>query len=304
MMNEGFRLGAPRARIELNSVRSAICIAACFIFAAVSRSDPPRIQVAPGDVKDIRPNGKQRGGLEVEVKISDGEIPNDAKAFRVTVMKAVDDTGLDLVTPESATPEFKSMQASKTFKLKLKSPARKAGTIRELSGDVELFVPENDPVAAVVVNSFQKHMGSPIESDTLRSAGLEITARTGEQYEALKEKRKAERIKAAEPKQREAMQASARRTRGWMSMEPNDIDLSIKGANEKLAGFEFRDPSDKAIQTLSSGMTYTQEGQQSERTLYYHFQTRLPDTTKLVIFVATPESLVKVPFALADVALP
>jgi len=44
--------------------------------------------------------------------------------------------------------------------------------------------------------------------------------------------------------------------------------------------------------------------QQSEHTLYYHFQARLPDTTKLVIFVATPESLVKVPFALADVAIP
>jgi hypothetical protein len=89
-----------------------------------------------------------------------------------------------------------------------------------------------------------------------------------------------------------------------MFMKPNDIDLSIKGANEKLAGFEFRDHSDKAIQTSGSGMTYTQEGQQSERTLYYHFQARLPDTTKLVIFVATPESLVKVPFALADVTLP
>jgi hypothetical protein len=85
---------------------------------------------------------------------------------------------------------------------------------------------------------------------------------------------------------------------------PNDFIFTINGAQEKLIGFEFRDRAGKTIPNRGSGVGYKQQGPQMERTLSYHFDERLPDTTKLVILVAIPTALVKMAFRLSDVALP
>jgi hypothetical protein len=273
-------------------------------FARVSNSEPLQIQVTAGNVRDTRPSGDQAGEMKIQVKLTVAGITNDAKGFRVVVAKALDDTGLDLITRQNMAPEFKNIIMIKDFELKLKNPSRKAGSIKELSGNVELFVPKNDPAASVMVNSFPKHMGTPIRSDALKSKGVEIVARTGEQYEALQQKNETERFKTGPGKQPQDVQTVTMRTAGFMKLGPNDIALSIKGASETVVGCEFHDQSDKTIQPSASGAIYHQDKKEFERTLTYRFNARLPETTKLVIFVVTPGALVKVPFALGDITLP
>jgi hypothetical protein len=305
MINELVRFGRPRARVALNSIWAVAAIAAFFIFSPIGKSDPPGVQVVPGNIKDTRGTEQHPGAMEVELKVVRADNSNDATAYRIIVTKAVDDTGVDLVRPESSTSEFQSFDSKRSVKAELKSPARKAVAIKELSGDAELFCPNRDPAATVVVNAFRKHTGTPIESDTLKSARVQVAAWTPDQYQALQKKREAETIEAVRSAQRQARNLFSQHfgTQN-IGMGPNDFIFTINGAQEKLIGFEFRDRAGKAIPTRGSGVGYRQQGPQIERTLSYHFDERLPDTTKLVIFVATPEALVKVPFTLADVAVP
>jgi hypothetical protein len=268
--------------------KTVVVISGFFIFATILRSDPAGIQVVPGNIKDTRATEQHPGTMEVELNVL-ADNSTEAMAYRVIMTKAVDDTGVDLISPQSAASEFQSFDSKRSVKAKLKSPARSAAAIKELSGDVELFCPKKDPAATVIVNAFRKHTGTPIESATLKAAKIQVAAWTSEEYQALEGKREAKMSEAERTKRRQAR---------------NDFVFTINGAREKLIGFEFRDRTDKTIPSRGSGVMYKQQGPQIERTLWYHFEGRLPDTTKLVIFVATPGSLVKMPFTLADVALP
>jgi hypothetical protein len=305
MINEDFRLCGPGARLGHNSIRIVTVVAAFFIFTPVGRADSPGIEVIPANVKETRATEQHPGQMELELKVS---LPNDvidAKAYRIIVTNAIDDTGVDLVRPDSLTSEFQSVDSKRPVKSKLKSPARNAVAIKELSGDVELFCPQKDPAATVVVDSFRKHTGTPIESDALKSAQIQVAAWTPDQYQALEKKREAEAPEAVKSLQRQAHNQFLERFGNQNAgTGPNDFIFTINGAQEKLIGFEFRDRAGKTIPNRGSGVGYKQQGPQMERTLSYHFDERLPDTTKLVIFVAIPTALVKMPFRLSDVALP
>jgi hypothetical protein len=291
--------------MEHDFVKTVVIISAFCIFAAIARSDPSRIQVVPGSIKETRASEQHPGAVEVDLKAVLEDNQSHAMAYRIIVTKAVDDMGVDLVRPESAASEFQTFDSKRSVKAKLKSPARNAVAIKELSGDVELFYSERDPAATVVVNAFRKHAGTPIESTALNGAGLQVAAWTPDQYQALEKKREAEAPEAVRSAQRQARNFfSARFGNQIGGTGPNDFVFTINGTQEKLIGFEFRDRVEKLIPTRGSGVGYKQTGPQVERTLSYHFDERLPDTTKLLIFVATPESVVKTPFTLADVALP
>ncbi len=313
----------------------ALCFAQ-FLIAETTRSDSPQIQVALGDVKDVRPNGKEPGKLEMTLKISGGEFPSDAKGCRIAVTKAIDDTGLDLLVPEDTATEFRPAVVNSKFVVKLKNPERKAGHVQEISGNVEVFVPQNDPPASVTQASFRKNTGKPIKSDVLKSAGVEVTAWTTEQYNALIKKREADELKDSEAREREAIKAvEARgqqlngvdrdkeiarikasfarqretvtfgRQMGFSSAaKSNDIAFSIDDDAKKVVGTEFRDAMDKPIQSAGFSESYRQHGSQIERTRTYHFESPLPANAKLLIFVATPQSLTRTPFTLTDVTLP
>jgi len=322
-------------KLQDATIKSALFIATCCL-AVITRSEQqPQLQVVPGEIKDIRSNGKETGKLEVQLKISGDEMPSDAKGCRITVTTAVDETGRDLVEPKSSATDFRAALVNMMLTLELKNPDRKAGHIRELGGEVEVFAPKNDPAATVVVSSFREHFGRPIESEILKAAGLELTPRTGEQYNTLAAKKEADGLKESEAKGYAAIKALEAQTeqqpdnvdlqrqiarlRGSMVSQretqafarqntnatmPNDVVISLKDPNKKLVGFEFRDMSDGLLHSAGSTSSYRQHGSEIEQTRTYHFQSPLPATAKLLIFVATPQALVKVPFALTDIALP
>jgi hypothetical protein len=291
--------------MERDFVKTVVTISAFFIFAALARSEPSAIQVVPGRITETRSSEQHPGAAEVELKAVLADNQSPPMAYRIIVTKAVDDRGVDLVKPESAGSEFQTFDSKRSVKAKLKSPARNAVAIKELGGDVELFYPEKDPAATVVVNAFRKHTGTPIESATLKRAGLQVAAWTPEQYQALEKKRKAEASEALTSAQRKARNLfPAQLGNQFAGAGPNDFIFTINGAQKNLIGLEFHDRADKIIPTRGSGVGYRQTGPQVERTLSYHFDERLPDTTKLVIFVVTPEAIVKMPFTLTDVALP
>ena len=275
---------------------------AIFALAMVTSAEA-QVQTQLGDVKDTRTTGQFFGGLEVKIKLL-GESIVDAESIRTVITTAVDDTGRDLVDQEKQTSEFvkKNGQSQQCWELSvdLKNPARKATVIKELAGTADLYVPKNDPDSIVKVDEFQKLGGRPIASPALIAAGVEAAAYTKEQVDAEKAKQAEEAKKNPKANIGDAL-AGAFGELFNMGGGPNSITVQLTDPKEMVASVEFQDESGNKIQ----GNGWSSSGNRKTKEMKtYNFQSKLPDTTRLVIFLATPKSTVSVPLALKDVFLP
>jgi hypothetical protein len=265
-----------------------LCLQAWSLISVAVDPNQPEVQATLGQVKDIRPNGTQLGKLEIEIKLSMNKLPADATHYRVVVTKAIADTGIDLMSPEGAALDFRPVHEHGGGKVSLKSPGRTSTHVRELDGEVQLLVPKKDPDATVKVSAVGKSLGKAIESKSLKSAGIEITPASTEQYM---------KIEAADD------QASMRQGFGFNRVGPNDIALRVKDPHKKLVSLEFVDAAGKKI---PAGFIFTtsQRGSESRSAYIFQFQSPLPPTASLLIHLVTDKALVKVPFTLTDIALP
>jgi len=270
---------------------------------ALATTAEAQVQTQLGDVKDSRTTGQFFGGLEVKIKLL-GDSVADAESIRTVIKTAVDDTGRDLIDHEKQKKEFvkKNGQNRQSWELSvdLKNPTRKATAIKELTGEADLFVPKNDPDSIVKVDDFQKLGGLPIASPALSAAGIEIITYTKEQAEAEKAKQAEEAKKNSKANIGEAI-AGAFGEMFSIGGGPNSITVQLKDPKEMVAGLEFQDASGNKIQ--GNGWSSSGNGKTKERKTY-NFQTKLPDTARLVIYLATPKSIVVAPFTLHDVFLP
>ena len=131
--------------------------------AAAKTSAPAPAKATPANatlktVQDRRSEGHfPRCTLGIELP----DIPaHEARASRVVVMKAVDDLGTNLVREDAADARLEPTQRGSFGKPKegpapptivfaeLKNPPRKATILKEVSGEIELYVPGGDPAAA------------------------------------------------------------------------------------------------------------------------------------------------------------
>ena len=281
-------------------MRIPLLFIALFVLAGAADA---QVQTQLGDVKDSRTTGQFFGGLEVKIKLL-GESVVDAESIRTTITTAVDDTGRDLIDQEKQKNEFvkKNGQSKESWEVSvdLKNPARKATVIKELTGRADLLVPKSDPDSIVKIGNFQKYGGQPITAAALSAAGIEIVAYTKEQADAEKAKQAEEAKRNPKANIGEAI-AGAFGEMFNVGGGPNSITVQMKDPNEMVADVEFQDETGKMIQVngwSSSGNRKTKESKT------FNFQTKLPDTTFLVIYLATPKSVVSIPLALKDVFLP
>ena len=82
-----------------------------------------------------------------------GTKQNDVAAMRVVTKKVVDDLGTDLVLENAAAAALEPLkgenpEAPVVLPVPLKLAARKAVSVTEVSGEIELYVPGGDPSAA------------------------------------------------------------------------------------------------------------------------------------------------------------
>jgi hypothetical protein len=265
------------------------------------------VQVMVGEISDRRTTGEFFSGLQVQLKIL-GDILADAKFIRLVVEAALDETGRNLVDEENREPDFKEFDSSSPgqveITLSLKNPARQAMAIQELSGSVELFIPQKDAGASVTVKNIQKHTGVPIAAPALKAAGLDVTMLTKEQYEAhqkAEEKKLKEEVKSQTEDWVEASAESLVAVFGEMfggltGMSENSLAFLITDPQSRLIRVEFQDENGQVIRTSWR----TKMGQIQ----MYEFDEQLPTTASVTLYVATPKSLIKVPFKLTSIPLP
>ena len=168
--------------------------------AITAHASDARVSVT--EVKDSRSTGQFFNNLEIKLKLTGDDVA-DVKAIRAVMTRAVDDTGRNLLNEEEKSREFKSLQDSGTgpvVDLKFKNPARKASVIKEISGEVHLFMPEQDRTATVMIRKFKALTGKLLTDPALAKAGVQITVLTKKEYEALAKQKEQQATQEAERK--------------------------------------------------------------------------------------------------------
>jgi hypothetical protein len=275
-----------------------------------------QVKVAPGDLKESRRTDGFFNKLDVELKISGLA---SAKAVRVLVDNASDDTGKNLVGDRTASKDFKEVDSpdeETKVEVELKNTERRATKLLEISGSIELFIPSRDPRATITLNNFQRDLGKPIANPALKAAGLEVTVWNKEMYEARKKAEEDRINKELEAKAKKAEKsgdiADAAEALGqglaaifgsmfssFGSMDPNDVAFYVKDPQSRLVAIEFEDAAGKK---LERGSKMTIGG--DPKTIIFGFEQKPPPTTRVKLFVLTPKSTTKTPFKLASIPLP
>ncbi len=225
---------------------------------------------------------------------------------KVLVRNAVDDKGRKLDSPEGtfavnneARVEQKKPKPA-GFKVSLASPERSAKSLKEVSGEAELYLPGRDPAAVATIPGFLSPTASGAPNEALRVAGVEIKALTkaalDQEVAAAKEKvrQKATKDGLSKEEIEEAVSGVDGRVPRF---EPKvQTLLRVKDPEKRIVLYTWVDPKGKEFNVFPM----EQEGYV---TLTHGTDTPGPDWG-LRVRLMTQKSLVKQAFTLRDVPLP
>jgi hypothetical protein len=126
------------------------CLAAAALAASALAVAPPlaaqetfRIVVDSVSESRSREASNETAGRLTLMPRLEGEGIADAKAYRIRVTAAADDTGQDLLPEEPATAPWEENPAGEGLWIRLGGSARGAGAVT-VSGTVELWMPKRD----------------------------------------------------------------------------------------------------------------------------------------------------------------
>jgi hypothetical protein len=253
------------------------------------------IKIKIGDIKDSRTTGQFFAGLEIDLQFL-GDALEDVKSMQCTINKAVDDTERDLIKSEE-TVQFteinKDNPGRADFTIKLKNPSRRAMTVKELSGEVEMYIPKNDPKAIVTIKNFTSQPGKPLNNKGLNENNIKVSVLTTDQYESIKEKQKAETDSSMLG---QMVSALSNLFGGFSSPGKNSIILELIDPESRIINVEFVDKEGNIINTQGSSS--------SENIHVYDFDKPMPKNAQLKLYLKTDLAIKKMPFTLKDIDLP
>lgn len=265
----------------------------------------PDVRVLVGEVTDKRTTGQFFAECEVQLKIIGDAVADSSGIRSVRVRSAADDTGRDLLKPDEdsstsdATNEESRSSLEKT--IKLKNPARGAKFIQSIQGEIELLQPTPANGGVVVERGFMAKANEPLVSPALKKWKIQITYFTKEGFEAKKqeyEKQKGSEKPDAGTQFGKALAEAFGSLFGGMSDDDeNSLRFVVDDPEGHIAGMFFRDKTGKRIDSRGSSRSGSFRNFNLEGGMP-------PPDTQLVIFLATPETIKKVPFKVEDIPLP
>ncbi|MFL6245978.1 MAG: hypothetical protein ACJ74H_08145 [Thermoanaerobaculia bacterium] len=284
---------------------AAIALTLC---AATLVAQPKPVEVKIQQVNDRRTNGSfSRLTIELELpKIKSSEV----EASRVFLTAATDDSGKSLLDPEASEPQLEpnfhrpgapeNPPAPASVSVTLANPDRKATVIREVRGEIELYMPGKDPNSVAEIAKFVSSAGKPLAHKALKANGVEIALLTPTQIEAERKRvidAKRKEYKDAGWEDGESLEETLKNTlESTLTLEESDLLVRVKDPNQRLQDLVYVDAAgeEKRISTRGDeGLVYfsTWEGKPQ------------PDW-KLRVSMKTPKNMVRHSFALKDVTLP
>ena len=272
-----------------------------FICLAGSASaDAIDVRVSVTEVSDRRSTGQFFNNLEVKLKLT-GDDAAEIRGIKTSITAAVDDTRRNLLSSEKSGSGFETIGesgAGPAMTLTLKNPARKATVIKELSGELQLFMPGRDPAATVLVKDIKRSVGKPIANPVLEKAGITVIVLTKKEYDQI---RKEEEQKAKDTAGKQGLdQALLKAFEGllgsFFDVGEHDLILKISDPTAKLIELEVLDGKGARI-----------SGQGSMKTgdlRILNYAEALPADAQLRLFLNTQKSVLSLPLKLVDIALP
>ena len=297
-------------------MKSLTAIALALSAASFTASMDAQPKPAPVEVKVQQINDRRTSGSfsQLTIKLDLPKIrSSEVDASRVLLTAATDDSGRSLLDPEASEPQLQpNFRMNRpgaapenppppiSVDVTLKNPDRKATTVKEVRGEIELYMPSKDPNSVAEVPKFTSTAGKPLTHKALKANGIEIALLTDKQIEA-------ERKRIADAKRKEYKDS------GWedaesleqtikslleslLTMQESDLLIRIKDPNQRIQDIVYIDAAGEE-QRIS---TRSEEG-----VVYFSTWGEKPKPDwKLKVSMKTPKNLVRHSFALKDVALP
>jgi hypothetical protein len=284
------------------------------VIVALALSAAPLLaqKTAPIDVSIQQVNDRRTNGSFSELSIT-LELPkvkgSEIAASRVLIAAAADDSGRSLLDPAASEPQLEpNMRGGSgdgppspaTVTVRLANPDRKAKNIKEVRGEIELYMPGRDANSVAEIPKFLATSGKPLAHKALKANTIEIALLSAAQIDA-------ERKRLLDAKRKEA------KANGWedgddlesmlkstaeslLTVDEGDLLVRIKDPGQRIQDLAYVDAAGdvKRVSTRTDeGLTYlTTWGDKPQ-----------PDW-KLRVSMKTPKNLVRYSFALKDVALP
>jgi hypothetical protein len=260
------------------------------------------------DVAVHRVNDRRSGGNFSQLEIV-MELPKikdaDVAASRVVVVSAVDETGRDLVDREreaELNTNFRSNAnptTPATISLTLKNPARTATKVKEVRGELELFMPSKDPNSVAEIAKLTSFSGKSLAHKALKANGVEIAIVSPAQLAA-------EKKKAADAKRKEYAEAGyegesldqmvSSFTDSFLSLDESDVVMRVKDPQKRIQEMVYVDGAGE----VRRASVRDEEG----FTLMSIWNEPPKPDWKLRVSMVTPKNMVKHGFVLKDVPLP
>jgi hypothetical protein len=285
----------------------------CGAGAAEAAAGPPQLRTEISNISETRsPDGRCNIGL----KITGEALADRAAIFRVKVIRAVDDTGVNLVLPErenqggwgtsggrglSPVRGSWDLGHSKTrfANFQLAAAARGARQITDLQGELELLTPTFENGGVVTIEDFRLQPGKPLQDKRLLKHGVALTYLDKESYETAKT---AARSGIEGNHQRPpSVEEWADGLFPGVLGEPNRLGrnyvvLKVDDPQQQVAAFAFREPGGRVLPVLNR--------KTADEMLGFYFDSVPPEKLSLVVYLAVPQALERVPFGLKNIRLP
>lgn len=269
------------------------------LFALVTPAFSSDINLMIEEITDTRSVGGYSSSLKIKLKPLGDEVM-DSIALKIMVTSAIDDTGKSLLNDEKTNNDefvFPGESFSHT-EIELKNPKRRSTTIKTLTADVALYNPENDPNAIAMISGFAKKDNEELVHKSLASSNVSIRIISKQQYEEWKSKEQ-KQLKlegAAAGLAQGMMDALGSLFGGFMTVDEKSVIMLVSDPESKIIKIEFLDENNKKIKTNGS--------MQSGDNRVYNFSEKLPDSSKLRIYLQTSKSISFAQATVNDIALP
>ncbi len=283
---------------------------ALFAASVFAQPKPTPVEVTIQQVNDRRTSGSF-SHLNISIELPK-VLSSEVAASRVLIAAATDNTGRSLIDPEASEPQLEAnmrgMMGGPTqtppppmsISITLKNPDRKATSVKEIRGEIELYMPAKDPNSIAEISKFLSFSGKPLTHKALKANGVEIALVSPAQLEA-------ERKRLGEAKRKEYKES------GWedgedlesmvksylesaLTVEDSDVLARIKDPNHRLQEITYID---------AAGETKLVSTRTEEGITYLTTWAGKPQADwKLKVSMKTAKNMVRYSFALKDVVLP
>jgi len=285
-------------------VRTLVWVSFASAFTGIAPAASNDVQVAVESVSDSRSTGNPSPRCSVQLRFSGGDVSDAYNIHDVRVTAAVDDAGHDLRAdpdPQRSRmdfnqgywgPQANNFAQQSTHAVEVLSPPREAHSIKLLQGEAELYFPTTENGGLVIIKNFLAHSGETFTDPALKKLNVNITyfGKDGDEGNTS-----TQRVQSTPPTPADSTPA-IRRLPFRRANQMRGLQFSIDDPDHRLVDMTFMDAYCRQAWGGMNSMNA------NNRT--YQFQSELPSTLRLYIYLAAPEAMKTVPFKIENIDLP